>query len=242
MSFSSVHCSVVPDCATICGAAAHGVLANVLQCALWTPSGLVELGSLFGMSFSAGYAINDVGQVVGWAYPTPQCEMKLGRAMIWDQVRGMQDLNDLLPPDSRWILHKATGINNDGDIVGCGTFDGRQQAFMLTPEDYAREVTKSIEFTQLNLISNQKTGAIYRTIVVKNVSHKSIKGPLQMVFKGLAPGITIVGAAGEIDGNPIRTVKLDELGAGSQLSTTVQFSNPQSRIINYDIECYAGSF
>jgi hypothetical protein len=43
----------------------------------------------------------------------------------------MTDLNSLLPANSGWILSNATGINDSGQIVGVGTYNGQTQAFLL---------------------------------------------------------------------------------------------------------------
>jgi hypothetical protein len=45
----------------------------------------------------------------------------------------MLDLNNLLSPNSGWILHRALGINNKGQIVGGGIFKDQLRAFLLTP-------------------------------------------------------------------------------------------------------------
>jgi len=46
----------------------------------------------------------------------------------------MTDLNDLLPPGGDWVLREARGINDLGHIVGFGTFQGVDRAFLLVPE------------------------------------------------------------------------------------------------------------
>ena len=46
----------------------------------------------------------------------------------------MQDLNDLIPPNSGWVLILANAINNKGEITGYGTIDGANHAFLLTPQ------------------------------------------------------------------------------------------------------------
>jgi hypothetical protein len=48
----------------------------------------------------------------------------------------MQDLNDLIPPDSGIVLVQATGINDRGSIAAIGTVNGPSlslRAFLLTP-------------------------------------------------------------------------------------------------------------
>jgi probable HAF family extracellular repeat protein len=44
----------------------------------------------------------------------------------------MLDLNKLIPSGSGWALSSATGINISGQIVGNGTINGQQHAFLLT--------------------------------------------------------------------------------------------------------------
>ena len=43
------------------------------------------------------------------------------------------NLNDLIDPASGWYLTQALGINELNQIVGVGTFNGQQHAFLLTP-------------------------------------------------------------------------------------------------------------
>lgn len=84
------------------------------------------LGSLGGAS--EVWDINDRNAVVGNAYMGSS-----PRAFLWTEQDALQDLNDLLPPGSGWILNGAFGINDRGQIVGDGVFNGRSTAFLLTP-------------------------------------------------------------------------------------------------------------
>ena len=43
------------------------------------------------------------------------------------------DLNTVEGIPSGWILAKAEGINNSGQIVGRGVYDGSDRAFLITP-------------------------------------------------------------------------------------------------------------
>jgi hypothetical protein len=45
----------------------------------------------------------------------------------------MQDLNNLIPANSGWVLTGAADINDAGQIVGIGFKDGQSKAFLLTP-------------------------------------------------------------------------------------------------------------
>jgi probable HAF family extracellular repeat protein len=78
---------------------------------------------------SGANAINAAGDIVGW--------MLIGSdpgdvAVLWADGQVI-DLNTLLPADSGWTLNDATGINDLGQIVGDGTYDGQEEAFLLTP-------------------------------------------------------------------------------------------------------------
>ena len=45
----------------------------------------------------------------------------------------MFDLNTVMPSGSGWVLERATGISDAGQIVGVGTLDGATRGFLLTP-------------------------------------------------------------------------------------------------------------
>ena len=47
----------------------------------------------------------------------------------------MIDLNTLVKDkDNAWVLEYATSINNDGQIVGYGKYQGSPRSWMLTPD------------------------------------------------------------------------------------------------------------
>jgi probable HAF family extracellular repeat protein len=78
--------------------------------------------------------INNVGTVVGFrtiSYPPTQ-----GEAFVYTKATGMQNLIDLIPPNSGWTsLSYATSINDRGQILGVGTQGGSfpLTVFLLTP-------------------------------------------------------------------------------------------------------------
>jgi hypothetical protein len=85
-----------------------------------------------GVTFGAGMSqlINDSNQVVG-----QELVGGVEHAAIWTSANGVQDLNTLyasaLP--SGFVLNDATGIDNNGDVVGVGTdsLTHANQAFLL---------------------------------------------------------------------------------------------------------------
>jgi probable HAF family extracellular repeat protein len=98
---------------------------------LWEGGTMRDLGSP-GPGVCSAHAINNRGQVVGDWLP-----VKLGfegaRALLWEDGK-MHDLNDLIPPNSGWVLTGAIDINDQGQIVGVGTYQGWDRAFLLMPE------------------------------------------------------------------------------------------------------------
>ena len=96
-----------------------------------------DLGTLGG-AFSFADAININGDVVGQSDTVSNG----GHAFIWrddnppngkNDAGEMKDLNSLISPGSGWTLQEAHGINDSGQIVGWGTFNGQTHAFLLTP-------------------------------------------------------------------------------------------------------------
>jgi probable HAF family extracellular repeat protein len=89
-----------------------------------------DLGTLGG-STSTALALNDLGQVVG--YSTTSSDPNSNHAFLYsDGV--LVDLNTLISPDSGWRLLGATGINDNGQIVGNGVINGQTHGFLLTPQ------------------------------------------------------------------------------------------------------------
>ena len=88
---------------------------------VWTPEkGVAEIGPE-----AMPDAINNQNQVVG-AYDN--------HAFVWNAQTGRTDLNTLIPTGTGWELVEATALNDKGQIVGVGSINGDQHAFLLTPQ------------------------------------------------------------------------------------------------------------
>ncbi len=74
-------------------------------------------------------AINNHGQVVGWSAISPTSG--LNHAVLWEGG-DILDLNDL-HDGAGWDLRWANDINDAGQIVGWGRFNGYTRGFLLTP-------------------------------------------------------------------------------------------------------------
>ncbi len=83
----------------------------------WTKaSGMQDLGILPSGSFSVAYAVNDLGQIVGYA----DCGYFCFHAVLWGQGGNIQDLGSL--PHSTYS--SAFSINNAGHVVGWALLPG----------------------------------------------------------------------------------------------------------------------
>ncbi len=71
--------------------------------------------------------INEAGWIVG---NSSRISGSPAVATLWEDGVPI-DLNTVLPAGSGWVLLSAEGINENGDIVGYGTFNGSSRAFLL---------------------------------------------------------------------------------------------------------------
>jgi Calx-beta domain len=74
------------------------------------------------------FAVNSSHVVVG-----SKLVSGVEHAATW-QAGTVTDLNTLLPKGSGWLLQRATAINDNGDIAGTGTHEGKARVFLLQPE------------------------------------------------------------------------------------------------------------
>ena len=77
--------------------------------------------------------VNGNGEVVGGIYDS-QAFLSY-YAFAWVDGGGTVDLNDLVDPNSGWILSDAFAINNNREVVGRGYFNGQERAFKMTLPD-----------------------------------------------------------------------------------------------------------
>jgi probable HAF family extracellular repeat protein len=121
--------TAINDCGQVTGSSdsartrAHAIL--------YTHGRMKDLGVLPGTVRSFGNALNNYGEVVG----AVDDGESLQHAFVYTHGK-LKDLNDLIPPNSGWVLQNATGINDEGEIAVTGTDTSSSQVnhgFLLTP-------------------------------------------------------------------------------------------------------------
>jgi probable HAF family extracellular repeat protein len=94
---------------------------------------LSSLGTLPGFGGSAATAINDSGIAVGNVFTMDSSANITAQHAVLGNSTGLVDLNTLISANSGWTLNYARDINDVGQIVGLGTLNGQQHAYLLSP-------------------------------------------------------------------------------------------------------------
>lgn len=95
---------------------------------VWSASGtLTNFGKIDNTTSMAITGINDTGFVTGnagFSNFTP---------FLWTGSGSIKYLSDLISPTSGWTLMSSSGINDQGQLVGYGMYQGSIHGYMLTP-------------------------------------------------------------------------------------------------------------
>jgi probable HAF family extracellular repeat protein len=94
---------------------------------VYTAGTMTPLPTLLTGESAQALGINNVGQIVGSSY-----FQGTSRAVLWNSGT-VTDLSTLIPAGSGYELIGATAINDSGQIVCSGVYNGQYHAFLLTP-------------------------------------------------------------------------------------------------------------
>lgn len=111
------------------GASAGSLLAPGEPALVHADGEIQGLGMLDGWLGAEGAAMNHSGWAVGSAtvFDPTTFEVR-SQAFAWHETAGLIELVD---PDGAWTLLSATGISDDGWVVGIGLLDGQERAFAM---------------------------------------------------------------------------------------------------------------
>jgi len=108
--------------------------AGGLHAILWSSGGgMQDLGDLpGGINYNEGYSVNNLGEVVGYAYMDPSFSVYHG--FLWTPDSGMMDLNSLVDASGAgWVVQLGAAANDAGQIAAYGEdSDGDEHALLLT--------------------------------------------------------------------------------------------------------------
>jgi probable HAF family extracellular repeat protein len=111
------------------GQVVGGPLNDLSPAFLYSDGKLKSLGMLGGR-WSSAKSINNLGRIVGNS--DVDLDGIFSHAFLYESG-SMLDLNDLIGPDSGWVLESAIGINDAGQIAGNGLLNGQRRVFLLDP-------------------------------------------------------------------------------------------------------------
>jgi uncharacterized membrane protein len=149
----------INDNGTICGGSLDG--SSELFSVIWNgPTHEITIlpDPGFG-AYTRVHDVNDQGIAVGEICLSIECEPGDQRALLWIDG-GVYNLNTLIPPGTGWTLFSAEAINEAGEIVCIGAYDGfvSPRGFKLTPQATASVPAAGAGVATLRLAPNPTYG------------------------------------------------------------------------------------
>lgn len=161
---------------------------------LWKPDNsgtgisIVDLGDLEGGNdLSSAFGVNAANEVVGNSNSADS-----DHAFLWTEADGMRDLNTLTDQTgAAWILRYAQSINDQGQIVGWGTFDPDgpgeippvTHAFRLEPRDEDAQPARLANIsTRMRVLRGDN--ALIGGFIITGTQ------PKKVIIRGLGPSLT----------------------------------------------------
>jgi uncharacterized repeat protein (TIGR03803 family) len=147
------------------------------------------------------------------------------------------------------VLYSFTGGNDGGGPEGLimdsagnlygiafgGGASGGGTVFALT-----RSPLSGMTATASGLAYSRVSQTFDGTVTIMNTSNSAVRGPLQILFNEITPGVTLVNATNSFYGIPYLTVA-SGLAPGQSATVDVQFKNPSDVKISFTPAIYSGS-
>lgn len=110
-----------------------GTTRTSTRAVLWQGTAVAELPGLGTYRFTRASDVTDNGDTVGFASGFAGFPSIDGAAVLWRDGQAI-DLNTaVVGGTGGWVLRSAESTNERGQIVGFGTRNGQNRAFLLTP-------------------------------------------------------------------------------------------------------------
>lgn len=196
---------------------------------------LKDVAPISGVPGSAN-GINERDQVVGrTGFSTPG-----GGAFLYDRGPTYQLLS-LIEPVSKsgWTsLDTAFAINDHGQIVGAGSHNGQQRAFLATPvASCASDATPQVKVMAGGFMRVGLTSQFRQVVTLTNIGAATIAGPLSLAVDDLSANAAVSNASGATAcatpaGRPYVSVA-GGLGVGASVNLLIVFSDPSLTPIRY---------
>ncbi|HUL68430.1 MAG TPA: hypothetical protein VLW55_27790 [Burkholderiaceae bacterium] len=202
---------------------------------LWNGSALIDVAPASGGG-GAAYGLNASDQVVGrMVTATPG-----GGAFLYDKGTTYQLLTlvESVTKQGWSQLDTAFAINDRGQIVGTGVFNGQGRAFLATPATpaCADDVSAEIKVTRGGYLAGAG-GTVRQVLTLTNTSAVPIAGPVSIVLDGLSANATLANASGRTAcalplNDPFITIA-GPLNPGANTLQLLIFNDPTHAAITY---------
>jgi probable HAF family extracellular repeat protein len=163
-----------------------------------------------GFPYGEIYGINSSGQMVGVMWDSDGAGA-VEHGFIFDPVKGVRDLNDLIPAQSGWLLTYARDINDQGQIVGLGDLNGEKRGFVLTPAPPAASAVGLFRPSDGTFYLDYNGNGVWEGCGVDRCLSIGMNGDIPLVGDWNGSGTSKVGAFRPSDG----TFYLDYNGSGT---------------------------
>lgn len=201
------------------------------QRAAWrTTTGVWTAFPTYGGSTSIAVAVNDTGQVAGWAYDSSE----RGKAFVWTQSGGMTQLGTLGGTESF-----SEGMNSSGQIVGHSrTASGAMRPF-IWQDGAIREISTTATYAEdINdsgwIVVRNNTNQLFLTNEQVTNSLSLLQAPVAINNAGQVVGVSEYPVRGLLaqDGTTYKLADLLPAGHGWTL-TAVYDINESGQIVGY---------